>query len=58
MTVCYWQGGPSPDDVDSAKISTHLKWLDKRHIKSFYHTVVADDLRVGVKMLLQVTHVP
>ncbi|XP_043072702.1 solute carrier family 12 member 3 isoform X2 [Puntigrus tetrazona] len=48
-------GGPSPDAVESAKISTHLKWLDKRRIKSFYHTVVADDLRVGVQMLLQST---
>uniref|UniRef100_A0A8C1E7P5 Solute carrier family 12 member 3 n=1 Tax=Cyprinus carpio carpio TaxID=630221 RepID=A0A8C1E7P5_CYPCA len=48
-------GGPSPGSVDSAKISTHLKWLDKRRIKSFYHTVVADDLHVGVQMLLQST---
>uniref|UniRef100_A0A8C2JUY1 Solute carrier family 12 member 3 n=1 Tax=Cyprinus carpio TaxID=7962 RepID=A0A8C2JUY1_CYPCA len=48
-------GGPSPGTVDSAKISTHLKWLDKRRIKSFYHTVVADDLHVGVQMLLQST---
>ncbi|XP_050991390.1 solute carrier family 12 member 3 [Labeo rohita] len=48
-------GGPSPGGGDSAKISTHLKWLDKRRIKSFYHTVVADDLRVGVQMLLQST---
>ncbi|XP_052438960.1 solute carrier family 12 member 3 [Carassius gibelio] len=48
-------GGPSPGTVDSAKISTHLKWLDKRRIKSFYHTIVADDLHAGVKMLLQST---
>uniref|UniRef100_A0A8C2JR32 Solute carrier family 12 member 3 n=1 Tax=Cyprinus carpio TaxID=7962 RepID=A0A8C2JR32_CYPCA len=40
---------------EKAKISTHLKWLDKRRIKSFYHTVVADDLHVGVQMLLQST---
>uniref|UniRef100_A0A9J7YUA1 Solute carrier family 12 member 3 n=1 Tax=Cyprinus carpio carpio TaxID=630221 RepID=A0A9J7YUA1_CYPCA len=39
----------------ASKISTHLKWLDKRRIKSFYHTVVADDLHVGVQMLLQST---
>ncbi|XP_016086280.1 solute carrier family 12 member 3 [Sinocyclocheilus grahami] len=45
-------GGPSPGTVD---ISTHLKWLDKRRIKSFYHTVVADDLHAGVQMLLQST---
>ncbi|XP_073706976.1 solute carrier family 12 member 3 [Garra rufa] len=48
-------GGPSPGGGDSAKTSTHLKWLDKRRIKSFYHTVVSDDLRVGVQMLLQST---
>ncbi|XP_016125715.1 solute carrier family 12 member 3-like [Sinocyclocheilus grahami] len=50
-------GEPSPGTVDTAaKISTHLKWLNKRRMKTFYHTVVADDLRAGVQMLLQVTH--
>ncbi|XP_067276513.1 solute carrier family 12 member 3 [Pseudorasbora parva] len=48
-------GGPSPGAVDSTKSSAHLGWLNKRRIKSFYHTVVADDIRVGVKMLLQST---
>uniref|UniRef100_A0A671M7G5 Solute carrier family 12 member 3 n=1 Tax=Sinocyclocheilus anshuiensis TaxID=1608454 RepID=A0A671M7G5_9TELE len=48
-------GEPSPGTVDSAKISTHLKWLNKRRMKTFYHTVVADDLRAGVQMLLQST---
>ncbi|XDV28834.1 hypothetical protein PO909_032037 [Leuciscus waleckii] len=46
-------GEPSPGPVDSAKSSPHISWLNKRRIKSFYHTVVADDLRVGVQMLLQ-----
>ncbi|XP_077049478.1 solute carrier family 12 member 3 [Siphateles boraxobius] len=48
-------GEPSPGPVDSAKSSPHISWLNKRRIKSFYHTVVADDLRVGVQMLLQST---
>ncbi|XP_056117116.1 solute carrier family 12 member 3 [Rhinichthys klamathensis goyatoka] len=48
-------GEPSPGPMDSAKSSPHISWLNKRRIKSFYHTVVADDLRVGVQMLLQST---
>ncbi|XP_051953113.1 solute carrier family 12 member 3-like [Xyrauchen texanus] len=47
--------GPSPGAVDSANSSIHLNWLNKRRIKSFYHTVVADDIRSGVQMLLQST---
>uniref|UniRef100_A0A8C1E8X7 Solute carrier family 12 member 3 n=1 Tax=Cyprinus carpio carpio TaxID=630221 RepID=A0A8C1E8X7_CYPCA len=43
------------DSHSHRKPNTHLKWLDKRRIKSFYHTVVADDLHVGVQMLLQST---
>uniref|UniRef100_A0A8B9KT37 Solute carrier family 12 member 3 n=1 Tax=Astyanax mexicanus TaxID=7994 RepID=A0A8B9KT37_ASTMX len=31
----------------------HVAWLNKRGIKSFYHGVVADDLRTGTQMLLQ-----
>uniref|UniRef100_A0A4W4HFF7 Solute carrier family 12 member 3 n=1 Tax=Electrophorus electricus TaxID=8005 RepID=A0A4W4HFF7_ELEEL len=33
--------------------SSHVTWLNKRHIKSFYHGVVASDLRTGAQMLLQ-----
>ncbi|KAG9273155.1 solute carrier family 12 member 3 [Astyanax mexicanus] len=46
-------GGPSPDAVDAANSSSHVAWLNKRGIKSFYHGVVADDLRTGTQMLLQ-----
>ncbi|KAF4091615.1 hypothetical protein AMELA_G00038900 [Ameiurus melas] len=46
-------GGPSPDAVDAANSSSHVTWLNKRGIKSFYHGVVADDLRSGAQMLLQ-----
>lgn len=52
------QGGPSPDAVDAANSSSHVTWLNKRGIKSFYHGVVADDLRSGAQMLLQVIHPP
>uniref|UniRef100_A0A8C7RK35 Solute carrier family 12 member 3 n=1 Tax=Oncorhynchus mykiss TaxID=8022 RepID=A0A8C7RK35_ONCMY len=34
-------------------LNSHVTWLNKRQIKSFYHGVVANDLRTGVKMLLQ-----
>lgn len=50
------QGGPSPNAVDAATSSSHVTWLNKRGIKSFYHGVVADDLRTGTQMLLQVIH--
>ncbi|XP_053478961.1 solute carrier family 12 member 3 isoform X1 [Ictalurus furcatus] len=46
-------GGPSPNAVDAANSSSHVTWLNKRGIKSFYHGVVADDLRSGAQMLLQ-----
>lgn len=32
----------------------HTKWLTKRKIKAFYTDVVAEDLRSGVQMLIQV----
>uniref|UniRef100_A0A8C8F6T6 Solute carrier family 12 member 3 n=1 Tax=Oncorhynchus tshawytscha TaxID=74940 RepID=A0A8C8F6T6_ONCTS len=47
-------GGPSPATLDTASSNSHVTWLNKRQIKSFYHGVVANDLRTGVKMLLQV----
>ncbi|MBN3292557.1 S12A3 protein, partial [Polypterus senegalus] len=31
----------------------HIKWLNKRKIKAFYNSVVAEDLRTGVQMLMQ-----
>uniref|UniRef100_A0A8C7IDV0 Solute carrier family 12 member 3 n=1 Tax=Oncorhynchus kisutch TaxID=8019 RepID=A0A8C7IDV0_ONCKI len=46
-------GGPSPATLDTASSNSHVTWLNKRQIKSFYHGVVANDLRTGVKMLLQ-----
>lgn len=50
------QGGPTPDAVDTANSSSHVTWLNKRGSKSFYHGVVADDLRTGAQMLLQVIY--
>lgn len=57
MLLCQ-QGGPSPATLDTASSNSHVTWLNKRQIKSFYHGVVANDLRTGVKMLLQVGRLP
>ncbi|XP_036399123.1 solute carrier family 12 member 3 [Megalops cyprinoides] len=46
-------GSPSPAAVEAAGSSSHVTWLNKRRIKSFYRGVVANDLRSGVQMLLQ-----
>ena len=32
----------------------HTKWLNKRKIKAFYSDVIAEDLRRGVQILMQV----
>uniref|UniRef100_A0AAY4ELR5 Solute carrier family 12 member 3 n=1 Tax=Denticeps clupeoides TaxID=299321 RepID=A0AAY4ELR5_9TELE len=39
--------------IESASSESHVAWLNKRGIKSFYNGVVADNLRTGVQMLLQ-----
>lgn len=52
------QGGPSPDALNAANSSSHVAWLNKRGIKSFYNGVVTDNLRTGAQMLLQVIHSP
>ncbi|KAI1890012.1 hypothetical protein AGOR_G00168820 [Albula goreensis] len=46
-------GGPSTETLEAAVSSSHVTWLNKRRIKSFYRGVVADELRGGVQMLLQ-----
>ncbi|KAJ8281182.1 hypothetical protein GJAV_G00064450 [Gymnothorax javanicus] len=46
-------GDPSPTAVESAGSNSHLTWLNKRRVRSFYSGVVADDLQSGVQMLLQ-----
>lgn len=51
-----FQGSPSPDALDAANSSSHVAWLNKRGIKSFYRGVVADNLRSGAQILLQVIH--
>uniref|UniRef100_A0A4W5QZV4 Solute carrier family 12 member 3 n=1 Tax=Hucho hucho TaxID=62062 RepID=A0A4W5QZV4_9TELE len=53
LMICGNVGGPSPSTLDTASSNSHVTWLNKRQIKSFYHGVVANDLRTGVKMLLQ-----
>ncbi|KAJ8003175.1 hypothetical protein DPEC_G00166660 [Dallia pectoralis] len=44
---------PSPSALNASSNNSHVTWLNKRHIKSFYHGVVAKDLRTGVQILLQ-----
>ncbi|KAJ8335578.1 hypothetical protein SKAU_G00389200 [Synaphobranchus kaupii] len=46
-------GDPSPTATESAGSSSHVTWLNKRRVRSFYRGVVAGDLRGGVQMLLQ-----
>uniref|UniRef100_A0A3Q3QFL5 Solute carrier family 12 member 3 n=1 Tax=Monopterus albus TaxID=43700 RepID=A0A3Q3QFL5_MONAL len=45
--------GPSLSAVEHASSESHVKWLNRRNIKSFYRGVLAPDLRLGVNMLLQ-----
>ncbi|XP_035520502.1 solute carrier family 12 member 3 [Morone saxatilis] len=47
--------GPSPSAVENASSDSHIAWLNKRKLKSFYRGVVATELRSGVNMLLQGT---
>ncbi|XP_048828420.1 solute carrier family 12 member 3 [Brienomyrus brachyistius] len=44
---------PSSESVEAAHSTRHVKWLNKRQVRSFYRGVVAVDLRSGVQMLLQ-----
>ncbi|XP_056137610.1 solute carrier family 12 member 3 [Lampris incognitus] len=39
--------------VEIASSNSHVTWLNQRGVKSFYHSVVAADLRSGVFMLLK-----
>ncbi|XP_029993122.1 solute carrier family 12 member 3 [Sphaeramia orbicularis] len=45
--------GPSPSVMEKASSDSHVKWLNRRKVKSFYRAVVASDLRSGVNMMLQ-----
>ncbi|TKS72958.1 Solute carrier family 12 member 3 [Collichthys lucidus] len=44
---------PSPSVVEEASSDSHVTWLNRRKVKSFYRGVVAGELRSGVNMLLQ-----
>lgn len=48
--------GPRKQKVPEARQASdgHTRWLLKRKIKAFYTNVLAEDLRSGVQMLLQV----
>lgn len=49
--------GPRKQRVPELRLiaSGHTKWLNKRKIKAFYSDVIAEDLRSGVQILLQVS---
>ncbi|KAM8893191.1 solute carrier family 12 member 3 [Spinachia spinachia] len=47
------QGGPPPSGVQEVSSESHVTWLNKRKVRSFYRGVVAAELRTGVNMLLQ-----
>uniref|UniRef100_A0A3Q4MZ62 Solute carrier family 12 member 3 n=1 Tax=Neolamprologus brichardi TaxID=32507 RepID=A0A3Q4MZ62_NEOBR len=47
------QDGPSPSVLEKATSDSHLNWLNKRKVGSFYRGVVAADLQSGVNVLLQ-----
>jgi len=48
--------GPRKQKMPESQLMAdgHTKWLRKRKIKAFYTDVVAEDLRSGVQMLIQV----
>lgn len=48
--------GPRKQKMPESRLMAdgHTKWLTKRKIKAFYTDVVAEDLRSGVQMLIQV----
>ncbi|KAL7402151.1 hypothetical protein ABVT39_010531 [Epinephelus coioides] len=45
--------GRSPSVVEKVSSNSHVTWLNRRKVKSFYSGVVATELRPGVNMLLQ-----
>ncbi|MBN3311029.1 S12A3 protein, partial [Amia calva] len=46
-------GPPTVDAQEVAFSSSHVTWLNQRKVRSFYHGIVAEDLRSGARMLLQ-----
>ncbi|XP_069071914.1 solute carrier family 12 member 3 [Pleurodeles waltl] len=45
--------GPRKQKIQELTSSGHIKWLNKRKIRSFYCGLIADDLRSGAQMLMQ-----
>uniref|UniRef100_A0A669BHD6 Solute carrier family 12 member 3 n=1 Tax=Oreochromis niloticus TaxID=8128 RepID=A0A669BHD6_ORENI len=45
--------GPTPSVLEKTMNDSHLNWLNKRKVRSFYRGVVAADLQSGVNVLLQ-----
>ena len=55
MCPCHPQG-PRKQRMPELRLiaNGHTKWLTKRKIKAFYSDVLAEDLRSGVQVLMQV----
>ncbi|KAM4614530.1 solute carrier family 12 member 3 [Discoglossus pictus] len=47
--------GPRKQKIPELNPEGHIRWLNKRKIKSFYTGIIADDLRSGAQMLMQAT---
>ncbi|XP_066439895.1 solute carrier family 12 member 3-like [Eleutherodactylus coqui] len=47
--------GPRKQKLQELNSSGHIKWLNKRKIRAFYTGLIADDLRSGANMLIQVS---
>ncbi|KAM4017158.1 solute carrier family 12 member 3 isoform 4-T4 [Anomaloglossus baeobatrachus] len=45
--------GPRKQKLQELNPDGHIKWLNKRKIRSFYTGLIADDLRSGAQMLIQ-----
>uniref|UniRef100_F7G9L3 Solute carrier family 12 member 3 n=1 Tax=Monodelphis domestica TaxID=13616 RepID=F7G9L3_MONDO len=66
LILCVWLSlalpwqGPRKQRMPELRLisSGHTKWLNKRKIKAFYSDVIAEDLRSGVQILIQLPPFP
>lgn len=50
----FFAKGPRKQKLQELNPEGHIKWLNKRKIRAFYTGLIADDLRSGAQMLVQV----
>ncbi|XP_030042516.1 solute carrier family 12 member 3 [Microcaecilia unicolor] len=48
-------GSPRSQRWENLDSEGHVKWLNKRKVRAFYTTIVAEDLRTGARNLMQVS---